>query len=377
MRIALVITELYPGGAERCLTNLAIYLHRRGHEVRVLSLWSLPPPGRQQCIDALRSEGIPADSVGWDRWWQTPAGLLRLKRRLAAFRPDVTQAFLFHANVACAWACRKLPSRLFGGARVVQPSRWRRALQNRAARRMRRLVCVSRSVADSCHRSEGIPLEKLTVIPNGIDLDSIDSATGDWTAFGLPESARVILYVGRLDPQKGLVEMLDHADAMLRELPDHYLILMGEGPLASTIERRMAASRCSDRMRWVGWRPDALGWMRSADMLVLPAKYEGMPNVVLEAMAVGRPVVTFDVEGIGEVFGDSFPPGPQVVPAGDYASFVRSVIQIAVDRDLQQRLGENNARRIAEKFSLDVQMQAYLELYTDLPAASAHRNGPP
>ncbi|RMF40557.1 MAG: glycosyltransferase [Planctomycetota bacterium] len=371
MRIALVITELYPGGAERCLTNLAIYLRRSGHAPHVVSLWSLPPASRRQLVDMLLTEGIEVESIAWDYSWQTPAALRRLRRRLSELQPDITQSFLFHANVACAWACRGLHTQLVGGARVVQPNRWRRLLQRWASGRMQRLVCVSQDVAESCHRTERIPQEKLTVIPNGIAVDRSALPQVRWEAFGLPKSARVILYVGRLDSQKGLLEFMERADSILSLLPDHHLVLMGEGPLADALQHRMTAAQHRDHMHLVGWHPDAIAWMQAAEMLILPAKYEGMPNVVLEAMAVARPVVCFHVEGIRELLGDAAGAELQTVPAGDYDSFARSVVRIASDPGLQRELGEANLHRIDSRFSLATHMQSYVDTYTHLLQGSS------
>ncbi|GIW98989.1 MAG: glycosyl transferase [Pirellulaceae bacterium] len=368
MRIALVITELYPGGAERCLASLAEFLQRQGHQVMVLSLWDLPrTPSQRLLVERLESNAIAVRSVHWNHWWETWASLRRLERALRDFRPEIVQSFLFHANVGSAWACRRLDIPLVGGARVTQPSRLRRLLHRWATASMHRLVCVSQGVANHCRLVEHISAEKLMVIPNGIDLPHAEGTPVDLAAWGLPREARVLLYVGRLDPQKGIVELSQRWDELLGQLPEHHVVILGTGPQEQTVQRLTKRSACGARVHLLGWVANPLDWMRSAEMLLLPTRYEGMPNVVMEAMAVGTPVVCFAVEGIAELMGeDEELVAAQIVPRGDFHRFVRAVHRLAADAQLRRRIGAGNRHRIGNHFSLEQQLQKYEQLYLSL-----------
>ena len=116
---------------------------------------------------------------------------------------------LFHGNLLAALAADRKRSRIFGGVRVRQPERLRWWLERWAARRMRKVVCVSEDVGGVIvEKLERIPKEKLVTIPNGIDLQAVKQSLEvakdwSWTKFGLPESARVILFAGRLHSTKG------------------------------------------------------------------------------------------------------------------------------------------------------------------------------
>ncbi len=303
MRIALVITELYPGGAEKCFVNLACYLQSRGHQVVVWQLWPDPPPERRQLTQQLDQHGVAWHSGGARSAWQFINATRRLRRELIAFEPDVTQSFLFHANVAAALAHRRfpkgLPGRLVGGARVAQPERWRQRLQRWAARRMEKLVCVSQSVATHCHSIEKIPLDKLLVIPNGLEIPSFSTDTNAcWSKLGLPVGARVLLFVGRLTEQKGVVEFMSRVvPDVLARLPEHRLVFMGDGEQSQQLGEMAQSLHRASRVHLVGWQPQAIEWMRAAELLVLSTRYEGMPNVIIEAMSVGKPVVSFAVDG--------------------------------------------------------------------------------
>ena len=104
MRLALVITELHPGGAEKCFVHLAKFLRQRGHQVRVWQLWPAPPPGKKQLVQQLDQWDIPWSSGNATRPWHFWRATRWLQRELQAFQPDVVQTFLFHANFAGALA---------------------------------------------------------------------------------------------------------------------------------------------------------------------------------------------------------------------------------------------------------------------------------
>lgn len=369
MRIALVITELYPGGAEKCFVNLACYLQSRGHEVGVWQLWPSPPPERRQLTQQLDQHGIAWHSGGARSTWQFIRATRWLRRELIAFEPDVTQAFLFHANVAASLAHRRFPKglsgRLIGGVRVAQPERWRQRLQRWAARRMEKLVCVSQSVAAHCHSIEKIPKDKLLVIPNGLEITAASTDnTVNWSRLGLPSDARVLLFVGRLAEQKGIVEFMSRAaEALLTLLPEHQIVLMGDGEKSVQLRTMARSLPSASRIHLVGWQPQAIEWMREAELLVLPTRYEGMPNVILEAMSVGKPVVSFAVDGVRELLGDADVSDVQSVEPLDWSAFVDAIVALANDRNLQVRCGQANLTRVAAHFQLSEQLARYETLY--------------
>ncbi len=369
MRIALVITELHPGGAEKCFVNLACYLRSRGHQVGVWQLWPDPPPERRQLAQQLDEHGIVWRSGGARSTWQFIKATRWLRSELIAFEPDVTQAFLFHANVATSLAHRRfpkrLPGRLFGGVRVAQPERWRQRLQRWAAWRMEKLVCVSQSVAAHCHAIEKIPQDKLVVIPNGLELPvaTTDNTVG-WSRLGLPSDARVLLFVGRLTEQKGVVEFMSRAvPDLLTRLPEHHLVLMGDGEQAAQLRATAQSLPFASRVHLVGWQPQAIKWMRAAELLVLPTRYEGMPNVILEAMSVGKSVVSFAVDGVRELLGNADTSDVQCVEPLDWPALVEAMVALASDKSLQLRCGQANLARAEQHFLLSDQLARYEQLY--------------
>lgn len=377
MRIALTITELDPGGAEQCLVQLAIFLQSRGHQVSVFALGPTPQStlgsttNRTQLTDLLDQHRIPW-KAGNARGPASLPGIVRwLRNELRAVSPDVIQSMLFHANFVTALANRKLNCPHFGGARVSQPSLWRRYLQAWAAKRMVKLVCVSQVVAEKCVQQEGISRDKVCVIPNGFSprqLQASRTAALIRNEFSDPSSsipleAPLLVFVGRLSPQKGILPLVQRADQLLQNLPRHHLVIVGDGPERTKIQAAIAPSKSSSRIHLLGWRSDAIDWIRRSQILLLPSMYEGMPNVVLEAMGCGKPVITFSVEGIDELLpSDSW----QVVQGFDLAMFVERVHSLAVDPDLCIDLGRKNFKRLEQHFQLDDQLAKYEQLYLQL-----------
>lgn len=365
LRIDFVITELMVGGAERCLTELACGLAAGGDRVRVFSLGKLPGEDRGQLLDRLAAADIPVASGQARGLASLPSCLRRLRRWLAEDPSDLCQTFLFHANVLGAWAARQtgIP-RCVGGLRVAEPN-WRRSLIERAAvRRMDRLVCVSRAVASFATERLGADPARISVIPNGVDVTRFDAAEPfRWDRLGWPADAAVSLFVGRLHPQKGLERLQRHVDRLAPPDSNRKLLLVGDGPLAEPLAE-WCRQLGGDRVRLLGWQSDAAPLMKACRLLVLPSHYEGMPNVVLETMACGRPVVCSRVEGSDELLAHDLE--RQSFPPHDDGAMADRAARLLDDPQLADAIGRANRLQVAERFSLSAMVEAYREVYRDL-----------
>lgn len=365
MRIDLAITELFFGGAERCLTQLAIGLQQRGHDVRVLSIGSLPQGDQAQLVVALQDKGVAVEAGGWDRPRQVIQAYWWLRERFLRNPPDLLQTMLYHANVLATWAAKSVgvPVRI-GGMRVAERSRFRELLEARAIAQMDALVCVSDSVARFATSAFPRAIRGLEVIPNAIDIDAIDHiAPAAWDQIGWPNDSQVVLFVGRLHRQKGLDLLVEAIEPLLARYPEMRCCLVGEGPLRETLES-VEERLGRDRFRLLGWRRDAVAMIKACRLLVLPSRYEGMPNVVLEAMAVGKPIAATRVEGVSELLGDNAP--YQTTLPEDPFAFAALVEDLWVNPTASQVLAEQNRTRAVESFSVPQMVDRYETLYRSL-----------
>lgn len=362
LRLALVTTELRPGGAERCLTNIALGLDREQFSPQVYSLSPAPPREESQLVDALRQAGVPVHFIGARHKLQLWGAVKKLRALLDEQSPHVVQSFLFHANIASAMAMRQIEVPLLGGLRVAQPQALRQFVERRYARRFAKFVCVSQAVAEHAANCGKLPREKLVVIPNGIDVPAREQvAPIDWTTLGVDSRRRVLLFVGRLDHQKGADLLIEAAAQILPRWPEHDVVLIGKGSerakLQSEVERRSLGAQ----VHFASWRTDVAQCLAGAQLIVLPSRYEGMSNVLLEAMAAAKPVVATHVEGVAEVLGPLAP--QQTCAAGSAAALATAMEQLLGDPIAGQQLGAANRARVAEHFSLSRMLSTYAQMY--------------
>ncbi len=365
IRLALVITELAPGGAERCLVHLATKLDRSRFCPIVYSLGPEPNAGRRELVDNLRAADVEVTFLGHASPHRVLTAIGQLAAQFLRQPPDVVQTFLFHANVVGALAARRADvSSVVLGERVADRRRWRAWLERWAGRDAARVVCVSQSVADHCRRL-GYPAERLVVIPNGVDVAAFAGAVPlDLRELGLPLGRRGIVYIGRLHKQKGLQSLLANAARFLGPLPNHDLILVGDGPERRSLEQLARESGFAERIHFVGWRTSVPSLLAAADLLVLSSRWEGMPNVILEAMAAGKAVVATRAEGVLELLGEQAE--PQTVALHDEAGLATRIAELAADVSTRERLGRLNQARAASTFSLAAMVQQYSRLYETL-----------
>ena len=367
IRVALCITDLDVGGAERCLQNLAIGLERARFDPVVYCLGPRPKNREASCVELIESAGIPVHCLEASKPWHFTRTLRRLTGLLTSQSPQILQSFLFHANFMGRLAGRRAGvPHILSGIRVAERHSWWHLMLDRWTQGMvERHVCVSTGVAKFSASEAGLARDGLVVIPNGIDCDSVAATQPiDLADLGLPPGRRVITFVGRLEPQKGLPWLLETAVGWLPNVPGHDLLLVGAGPQETSLRDLIGQLGISDRVHLAGWRADVLEILRASDMLVLPSLWEGMPNVVLQAMALGLPVLATRVEGTCELLGDLS--GPQTTPYGETQVFSEKLVAILSTPSEAARLGTANQLRARQKFSLAEMVHAYEDLWQGL-----------
>lgn len=355
LRVALVITELDVGGAERQLVHLATGLDRRFFKPRVYALGSPPAAGRDELVQRLSAAEVPVEFFDAQGWRHLGPTVQRLTERCREFRPQVMQSFLFHANVIGSVAARQAGVKaILLGMRVNDPSWWRSKVEGYVARRADRIISVSQSVALAVKQRLRLRDEQSVVIPNGVDIDAFEAAEpADLTGFGVPPGVRPLVFVGRLDRQKGVERLLD-LQPML-EATDSHLLVVGDGPEAS-----MLRARANSRLHFAGWQSSVAAILAACQVLVLPSRYEGMPNVVLEAMAAGLPVVVTPVEGVREILGAD---DPQVLPF-EAMQWSMLLTRLTADALWAKQLGEQNRERVRAHFSVAAMVCQYERLFS-------------
>ena len=365
--IALAITDLDVGGAERALVALATGLDRRRWRPSVVALG-----GEGALAGPLRRAGIAVECLDVDR--RRPDSAVRaLAGALRRSEPRLVQSFLFHANLAARLAS-PLAGRpwLIGGLRVAERRRrWHLGLDRLTSRLATGSVCVSEGVRRFSVEVGRLDPDRLVVIPNGVDPAPFDRAEAvDRASIGVPPGAFLALYVGRLDPQKGLKVLLDAASRVIPSRPDWHLALAGDGPERSLLESRIDSDRIlKGRIHRLGRRDDVPRLLMAADLLVLPSLWEGMPNVVLEAMAARLAVVGTSVEGTE----DLVIPGQTgwLAPPGDANALAVALLEAAADPARLRAYGEAARNRVEATYTPGRVVEAYERLWAGVLGLSA------
>jgi glycosyltransferase involved in cell wall biosynthesis len=343
-------------------------IDRDRFEPQVISLAPRPAERQSALVEQLESAAIPITFLDLRSPREFLKGWKRLERHLRQTAPDVVQTFLVHANVLGAVAARRAGvSGVSSGIRVADPRRRRLWLERFAAARADRVVCVSQAAADATTRRTRLPAEKIVVIPNGIETARYDGVERiDPATLGLDPARRIIAVVGRLEKQKGLDWLLSLAPQLLKQAPECDLLIVGDGPQREELVSRSAAMGLGKRIHFAGWRPDVPAILAACDLLLLPSRWEGMPNVVLEAMASRRPIVATQSEGVLELLGNASQ--PQTVPFGDSQALVSKVVAIIGDSSLASQLASENRLRAEDHFSLSGTIDRYQTLFQQLAA---------
>lgn len=368
LRIDFVITEMFVGGAERCLTELAIGLKDRGDTVRVASIGTLPTGRQAALIERLRDHGISVESAQCDSAAQAFSAYRWLRKWFRVGRADVVQTMLFHANVLGTFAARSVGVPVcVGGLRVAEKHGIRLLVEKRAIKRMNAVVCVSRSVQRFAHEVFGHSIPPTHVIGNAVDIEAVDAICPiDWSAFGWPSGAQVLLFVGRLHRQKGLDLLIEAIEPLMdasESSQQMRCLLVGDGPQREELAR-VAKRFGPARFQVAGWRSDSLALIKGCRVLVLPSRYEGMPNVILEAMAAGKPVAATSVEGVEELLGDG--KDGQTCAPEDPAALRELIRRLWQDPDAASELGKLNRQQASAEHPLGRLISRHRDLYIDL-----------
>lgn len=362
LKICHVTTASEPiAGAERVLVDLA----RKSAVGWDLCFVTVEPSG--ELNEALAELGWPARSLGATHPIQVPAALSRLRGIFREIEPDIIHAHLHHASALCALTR--------GGTPLVQTRHYSdhmyryegplaRGLDLLAARRARRIAAVSRAVRDHLVDVENLPRQQIEVIPNGVDCETLaraDTDTGGAILEDYGVQGPVVGCAATFHPRKGHVHLLDAWQDVIKGHPDAHLLLMGKRTdhpdLAKMVERRGLA----DSVHPVGFHPEGRAIMAAFDVYVQPSIEEGFGLAVIEAMAMGQPVVASKVGGMKETVVDG--ETGLHVPPGESNPLADSLILLLDDEEWARELGRTGQKRARSQYSSRRMVSDYDRFY--------------
>jgi glycosyltransferase involved in cell wall biosynthesis len=354
-RILLLLPSLDHGGAARQLGLLATGLPRDRFEVRVGVLGGDGPAGKP-----VRSAGIPIEVLGWQRLLD-PAWLVRLRRLLRDFQPDVVHTWQI-ASLRALGLVGQGRARLVVSAPWVPRERPERddlfALDRWLLQRADRVVASGPSQAER-YRRLGITAERIAIVAPGVECPA-DIPLDTPAEPGRPH----IVAVGPLEPHKGFLDAVWALDILSYVYTDLHLTLVGTGSHLPRLRRFVNNIPAGDRVHFVGRQDDVSALLAGADLVWVPSRAEAGMNVALEAMALGRPVIATDLPGLAEIVANE--ETGVLIPRGEPVVLARQTRRLLDDGALRRRLGEAARRRVRESFSVDDMVRKVGQLYEAL-----------
>jgi glycosyltransferase involved in cell wall biosynthesis len=374
-RILMVVHNLRPGGAENQLIDLARGLAARGAAVRLV------------CIDdpdidpgPLEAAGVEVIGLGAARRRDRPGSVLRMAR--LAREADLVHCTMWDATlwgrIAAILARRPVVVTDHATDRSVQVSKsgGRRdraiSLQNRLLDPFTYATVAVASSQVPVFEGDGVAARKIVYIPNGVPVARLREAAKPppgRAELGIPEGARVVIHIAQFRPEKNQAATFDAVARLREELGDVHAVFVGIGKKIKEPLERRAAEAGASWAHFLGMRDDIPALLSLSDLLVLPSTSDTMPLSVLEAMALGVPVVASDV---GDISGIVEANGAGIcVPPGDLDAFVVACRRVLAEPDLRDRLGAGG-REASHAFDSETMVDSYLELFEDA-IAGRHR----
>ena len=378
IRICYVVDAPFLGGAELYISRLISALDRGAFATSVLIRRDVRDARLVEWADALRGRGTGVVSVPMRLPW-VPADAWRIYRALDALAPHIV-----HVNVPGPYDGQfglVLPIARATGARTVVtehlpmvPPLWKRALVKRIGyRALDVAVTMTRANAGYLVEKQGVPSRKVRVVANGIPraFGAVENAAQRRWELGLKDSQVLVAYVGNILPHKGLRRLIE-AMSRAGSRASLHLVVAGTGSDEAAC-RQLAADRgLAAQVTFSGWLStvETEAMLAACDVVALPSQWEGLPYVLLEAMACARPVIAGRVFGIPEVVDDGVT-GVLVDPLR--IDEIAHALDRLGDAALREKMGAAARTRFERLFTLEIQAARMQALYRSLVNGSVDR----
>jgi glycosyltransferase involved in cell wall biosynthesis len=372
VRVLWLTTGLGPGGAEQLLVTTARRRDRRRLAVRVAYVL----PYKSALVAPLEAEAVPVECLGYrnvlDLRW-----VAALRRSLVRDPVDILHAHNPVMAVGGRIVARSLPRRLRPRVVVTDHNVWHgyKPVSRWADGLTSRLDAARLTVSEAVRASLPAPIQQRShVVLQGIEVEQVWAQRAERAAvraeLGLDPDAPVVGTVANLRVQKAYPDLLAAAAGVLERVPDARFVAVGQGPLEADIRALHARLGLGDRFLLLGHRPDAVRIMAAYDVFVLASHWEGLGVAVMEALALGLPVVATAVGGVPEVVEH----GREglLVPPRRPTELAAAILSVLTDPEARGRMAEAAARRGAD-LSIDAAVRRTEAMYRELALPAAGR----
>ena len=358
----------------------------RMHGVKRLFAWMIPRFDRARftvSLISLRKRDLSNDTLdqlGIDvtylhRSKFDPATLPALLKELNRLNADVVHLHGYGASTfgRLAAAVRRLPVVVHEHANLTDTPWFQKVADRLLAPATDIAIAVSRSTADFTIKARLIPAERTRVVYLGVPLEefsrvrSAEEIAAARHALAIPDGTFAIGTVTRLMPSKGNQYLVEATPRIIDALPNARVYIVGEGELQADLESRAASFALGDRLVFTGFRRDVAEALSALDLVVFPSLWEGTPLTVLETLAMGKPIVSTDADGLQDVL----TPGHDavMVPRRDSTALAEAMIALARDPAERSRLAAH-AKTTGAQYDIDLFVKKMERLYVLLHETS-------
>ncbi len=366
IKILYFITGLKTGGAEIVLYNLVKEIDKERFEPIMISILSLTEVGEK-----IKKSGIPVLSLN-AKFKFNPFIFFRLLSILKKEKPIILHTFLFHTDFLGRIVGKfcKVPIIISSIRNEYIGGSLRERLLQFTDKFADVVVIVSQKVEEKMIKARVVSPQKSIVIYNGIDINKFKFQDEEKRKeirekFNLKESNKVLISVGRLFKAKGYPYLIEAIKILKEKYPEIVLLILGEGEEREKLEKLIRKDNLDKNIFLLGRKENVADFLNVADVFVLSSLWEGFPNVILEAMACGLPVVATNVGGVEEIIEDNVS-GFLVEPKNPSALAKKIEFVLNLNSGKRKEIGKKGRKTIEEKFSLGKMIKSYENLYEKL-----------
>ena len=360
--VVFVTTSLGHYGADAQVVALALAFVHRGWRVGVVSL--MDP---ERSTDELTSAGIGVASLGMRRGVPDPRSIWRLRRILREWRPMVVHAHMIHASLLTRVArlLAPMPVLISTGHNEDEQGAWRYVAARITHRAADIITYVSEGAARQAARRGAAPIDRIQVVPNGIDISpyALAPAVRRRTRAELGIEHRFTwMAIGRLTVQKDYPTLFAAFRIVLRDHPQTKLLIAGDGPLGEELEAAIGDLGLQSDVALLGLRNDVRDLLQASDAYVMSSAWEGLPIALLEAAASSLPIVATAVGGNAEVVLDGI--SGFIIPPRDPAALASAMVAImSLDETRRAELGAAGRSHVTKRYGLDDVVETWISIY--------------
>lgn len=322
-------------------------------------------------VAAALAQGVEVDVIS-ERFLFDPGVIGQLRKFVARRAPDIVQTHMVksHFLTKLSGIGREYPWVAYHHGYTTTDLKMRgyNQLNRWSLPSASQVITVCGAFANDLSRA-GVRPDRISVCHNSVGPPvhvSPEDSKGLRKQLGIAEGEQVLLSVGRLSLEKGHVDLVRAVAALGKTSPSlrPKLVIVGDGPERERIQTTARANGLTEQLILTGHTADVQRYYAIADILVLPSHSEGSPNVLLEAMSAGLPVVANAVGGVPEIAVSE--ENALLVAPNDTSGFAHAMSRLLTDRELAQKLGRAAARHVSERFSPATQSRTLLQIYESL-----------